>query len=205
MTTHQPPFADMTEFLLEKMTAADLLGLLARTMTELDQRGAQLRCGNPACRPAYGTESFAVTIWATVHSHDDGYHVNYYTDEALDQAVSAERDSTTKMRISDETMVAVRERTDIVALVRENVPLEAESEIVYRGPCPRHNDPEYSLRVHASKQAYMCRCCGQGGDAITWLMDRDHLSFEEVVTVLAERAGVALAYQPIPEPVRVPG
>ncbi len=46
----------------------------------------------------------------------------------------------------------------------------------------------------SAKGVYFCYGCGAGGDAITFVMNQEHLSFVEAVERLATKAGVQLRY-----------
>ena len=57
--------------------------------------------------------------------------------------------------------------------------------------------------VAPGRNVFFCHGCGHGGDAISFLMDVDHMSFVESVERLAARAGIQLRYvEGGPAPVR---
>ncbi len=85
----------------------------------------------------------------------------------------------------------IRRRCDLVALVSQTVELRPRGrELV--GLCPFHPERSPSFYVSPEKQVFHCFGCGAAGDAFTFLMRRDRLSFGEAATVLAERTGVEL-------------
>ena len=57
------------------------------------------------------------------------------------------------------------------------------------------NEKSPSFSVTASKQMYYCFGCGQGGNAFTFIMKHENMTFTEAVKHLAERAGVNLPEQ----------
>ena len=109
-------------------------------------------------------------------------------------------------RIRDEDVALVRERTSIVDVVSEYVTLKPAGGGNVKGLCPFHDEKTASFNVATAKGVYFCYGCGAGGDAITFLMTLDHLSFIEAVERLAGRAGVQLRYvEAGPAPVRGQG
>ena len=93
--------------------------------------------------------------------------------------------------IPEEKVVEVRDRADIVALVREYVDLK-RSGTSLKGLCPFHNEKSPSFHVHPDRGFFHCFGCQVSGDAITFLMRIDGLAFPEAVRVLAERVGVEI-------------
>lgn len=83
----------------------------------------------------------------------------------------------------------VRERTDLLTLIGQHVVLKKRGNR-HTGLCPFHQEKSASFSVDAQKGFWHCFGCGKGGDAFTFLMELEHLSFPEAVERLAERAGV---------------
>ncbi len=96
-------------------------------------------------------------------------------------------------RIRDEDIALVRERTNIAEIVGETVTLRNAGGGSLKGLCPFHDEKSPSFHVTPARGYYHCFGCGVGGDAITYVMSLDHLSFAEAVERLAERAGVHCA------------
>jgi DNA primase len=97
-------------------------------------------------------------------------------------------------RIRDEDIALVRERTSIVDIVSERVTLKPGGSQTMKGLCPFHDEKTPSFTVRTDKNLFFCHGCGKGGDAITYAMDADHLTFVEAVEHLAGRAGIQLRY-----------
>ncbi len=95
------------------------------------------------------------------------------------------------MRIPEETVQEILEKTDIVDLIGGYVRLK-RSGSRYTGLCPFHNEKTPSFSVEPNKQLYYCFGCHKGGTAVTFLMDYHNYSFQEAMQELAERSGVAL-------------
>ncbi len=91
--------------------------------------------------------------------------------------------------ISQETIVAVRERTDIVALIGENVSLKKRGRS-WLGLCPFHKEKTPSFSVNQESGVFYCFGCGESGGAIDYVMKLEGLSFPEAVRTLADRCGV---------------
>lgn len=86
---------------------------------------------------------------------------------------------------------AIKERVDIIALVSRYVTL-AKSGSSHKGRCPFHKDDTPSFMVNGEKGLWHCFGCGEGGDAIGFLMKIEKLSFMEAAQRLAEETGVSL-------------
>ena len=82
-------------------------------------------------------------------------------------------------------------RSDLVELIEARVPLRKKG-VNYVACCPFHNEKTPSFTVNASKQLYYCFGCGVGGNAISFLMEYDHLPFVEAVEVLANQLGLEI-------------
>lgn len=80
-------------------------------------------------------------------------------------------------------------RVDIVDLIDSHVPLKkAGNSHVAR--CPFHTEKSPSFSVNQKKQFYHCFGCGVGGNAISFLMEFNHLNFVEAIEDLAGFVGV---------------
>ncbi|HEX6558302.1 MAG TPA: CHC2 zinc finger domain-containing protein, partial [Longimicrobiales bacterium] len=83
----------------------------------------------------------------------------------------------------------VRVRADIVEIVAEHVALKRAGK-EYKARCPFHSEKTPSFYVVPAKGFYKCFGCGESGDAFTFLMKRQGLTFQEAVRVVAGRVGV---------------
>jgi DNA primase len=95
------------------------------------------------------------------------------------------------MRYPQDLIDRVREATDIVALVGEQVRLTRAGRS-YKGLCPFHTEKTPSFHVNPDRQIYHCFGCGAGGNVITFLIEHAKLTFPEAVKTLAERAGIPM-------------
>ncbi|MER3413897.1 MAG: DNA primase [Armatimonadota bacterium] len=86
---------------------------------------------------------------------------------------------------------AVRERSDLVALVSERVALKRSGRAL-RGLCPFHEEDTPSFYVYPDDQTFHCFGCRKHGDVFTWVMETENLDFRGALELLAKRAGVTL-------------
>jgi DNA primase len=93
----------------------------------------------------------------------------------------------------------VRERTDIVELVQQYVPLKKAGRS-YKGLCPFHQEKTPSFIVFPDSQNFHCFGCGKGGDVFSFYMGVERAEFREALQELAKRAGVQLDSVPTSTP-----
>lgn len=93
--------------------------------------------------------------------------------------------------IPDDKIQEIRDRSDIVDLIGDYVPLKKRGKN-YLGLCPFHQEKTPSFNVSPERQIFHCFGCGKGGDVFRFLMDHEHLNFVEAVQFLAKRYGIAL-------------
>jgi DNA primase len=94
--------------------------------------------------------------------------------------------------ISPDTIALVRERTDLVALVREGVPSLKRRGRSWVGLCPFHKEKSGSFHVNADRGFFHCFGCKESGSAIDFVMKTEGATFPEAVRSLAERAGITI-------------
>ena len=93
--------------------------------------------------------------------------------------------------ISKEDISRIEDATDIVDLIGSYVKLK-KSGSGFAGCCPFHNEKTPSFNVSPAKQIYKCFGCGKGGDAVSFLMEHDHLSYPDALRKLAKRAHIEI-------------
>jgi DNA primase len=91
--------------------------------------------------------------------------------------------------ISQSVVEEVRARADIVEIIGEHVALKRSGK-EYKARCPFHSEKTPSFYVVPAKNFYKCFGCGESGDAFTFLMKRQGLTFHEAVRVIAAKVGV---------------
>ena len=93
--------------------------------------------------------------------------------------------------IPEDKIEEVRRRTDIVSLVGEYVTLKKAGRN-YLGLCPFHREKTPSFTVSPDKQMFYCFGCSEGGNAVSFLMKLNHLTFPEALRQLAGKVGVVI-------------
>ena len=86
----------------------------------------------------------------------------------------------------------IQKRIDIVMLIEHYVPLKKTGN-GYMGLCPFHSEktPSFSVQPNAENGGfYHCFGCQKSGDAFTFVMEKEGLSFVESMKTLAKECGV---------------
>ncbi len=99
------------------------------------------------------------------------------------------------MRIRNEDIALVRDRSAIDEIVGEHLQLRRAGGGSLKGLCPFHDEKSPSFQVTPARGLYFCFGCGNGGDVIRFVEQVEHLSFTESVERLASRAGIQLRYE----------
>jgi DNA primase len=92
-------------------------------------------------------------------------------------------------RIPEETLQAIRDRVDLVGLVGRHVALKKAGRS-WKGLCPFHHEKTPSFTVNPDRGIFHCFGCGESGNALTFLMRVENLTFPEAVRTLAAECGV---------------
>jgi DNA primase len=91
----------------------------------------------------------------------------------------------------------VRERTNIVEVVKRHVELKRAGSGSWKGLCPFHSEKTPSFHVNETRHYFHCFGCGEKGDVIGFLEKIEQRSFMEVLQDLAGAAGVELDTRPL--------
>ncbi|MDI6742717.1 MAG: DNA primase [Smithella sp.] len=95
------------------------------------------------------------------------------------------------MYVDNSKIEEIRNRVDIVDLVSEYLTLKKAGRN-FIGLCPFHQEKTASFTVNRDKQIFYCFGCGEGGNAITFLMKIADKTFPEAIKDLAAKTGVVL-------------
>jgi len=90
-----------------------------------------------------------------------------------------------------ELIQRIKDATNLAELVGQAVKLRQQGN-AWIGLCPFHSERTASFHVIPDKGFYHCFGCNKHGDAFTWLMEREGLSFAEAKEQLAKAAGIEL-------------
>ena len=93
--------------------------------------------------------------------------------------------------IPEEKVREVAERLSIVEVVSEYVQLR-RSGSNYLGLCPFHAEKTPSFNINPAREIFHCFGCGAGGNAFSFVMRMEGVSFPEAVKLLARKAGIEI-------------
>ncbi len=94
--------------------------------------------------------------------------------------------------ISPETIEKVKD-ISIVDLISETVSLKRAGNN-FTGLCPFHNEKSPSFHVKAEQDFFHCFGCGESGNAISFAMKTQNLSFPEAIEYLANKFNIPIVY-----------
>ena len=75
---------------------------------------------------------------------------------------------------------------NIVEIIGEYVTLKRKG-VNYLACCPFHNEKTPSFVVSPAKGLYKCFGCGKGGNAVTFLMEHESITYPEALKMVAKR------------------
>ena len=78
---------------------------------------------------------------------------------------------------------------NIVDIIGDYVTLKKKG-VNYQACCPFHNEKTPSFVVSPSKGMYKCFGCGKGGNAVTFIMEHESVSYPEALKIVAKRYGI---------------
>jgi DNA primase len=93
--------------------------------------------------------------------------------------------------IPDEKVREVADRLSIVEVVSDYVSLRRAGSN-FLGLCPFHGEKTPSFTVNPAKEIFHCFGCGAGGNAFSFIMKIEGISFPEAVKQLARKAGIEI-------------
>src|SRR5699024_5306199 len=94
-------------------------------------------------------------------------------------------------QIHEDVIEHLRKENDIVEVIEEYVQLKKQGKN-YFGLCPFHDEKSPSFSVTKEKQIFHCFGCGKGGNVISFLMEKESMSFIEAIEYLADRINYTL-------------
>lgn len=95
--------------------------------------------------------------------------------------------------ISDSKINQILQSSNIVDIIGEYVDLKRAGSS-FKGLCPFHNEKTPSFTVDEKKQLFHCFGCGAGGDVVSFIMQKEGLSYPESLKFLADKAGISIDY-----------
>ena len=91
--------------------------------------------------------------------------------------------------IDRSTVDRIYAAANIVDIIGDYVTLKKKG-VNYQACCPFHNEKTPSFVVSPSKGVYKCFGCGKGGNAVTFIMEHESISYPEALKIVAKRYGI---------------
>ncbi|MCJ7841855.1 DNA primase [Lederbergia sp. NSJ-179] len=98
-------------------------------------------------------------------------------------------------RIPEDKIAEIKQSVDIVDIVSEYVQLKKQGRNFF-GLCPFHGENTPSFSVSQEKQIFHCFGCGMGGNAFSFIMEMEGISFQEAAEKIATKGNVELQIDP---------
>ena len=93
--------------------------------------------------------------------------------------------------IDQATIQKIFDAADIYDVVSEFVTLR-KAGVNYIGLCPFHNEKTGSFTVSPAKGIYKCFGCGKGGNAVSFIMEHEQMSYVEALRFLAAKYHITI-------------
>lgn len=96
--------------------------------------------------------------------------------------------------LGEDQIRRVKEAVDMVDVMADYTTLQRAGSL-FKALCPFHHERTPSCVVYPDDQHYHCFSCGEHGDVIDLLCQKENISFADAVELLARRAGIELVYE----------
>lgn len=96
------------------------------------------------------------------------------------------------MTYNDEMLQEINASVDLLEYVSQSIDMEKRGKD-YFGHCPLHVDNTPSFSITPSKNSYYCFSCGRSGGIIGYLMEYEHLKFDDAVSKAAKLSNIDLS------------
>lgn len=94
--------------------------------------------------------------------------------------------------IDKATVDRIYSAADIVEVIGDFVTLKKKG-VNYLACCPFHNEKTPSFVVSPSKGFFKCFGCGKGGNAVTFVMEHENMTWLEALKYVAKKYGIEVA------------
>ncbi len=91
--------------------------------------------------------------------------------------------------IDRDTIDRIYAAADIVDVINDYVTLKKKG-VNYQACCPFHNEKTPSFVVSPSKGLYKCFGCGKGGNAVSFVMEHENITYPEALKIVAKKYGI---------------
>jgi DNA primase len=95
------------------------------------------------------------------------------------------------VHISNETLSQVQQRVSIEEVASDFLTLKKKGHTLW-ALCPFHHEKTPSFSISPDKGFYKCFGCNAKGDAIKFIMEIEHLNFQEAIIWLAKKYGITV-------------
>ena len=96
--------------------------------------------------------------------------------------------------VSQSVLEEIRLHNDIAVVIGSYFNLQ-RSGSTFKALCPFHKEKTPSFTVNPQRQIFHCFGCGAGGDVFRFIMEYEKVDFMTAVKMLAQRAGIRLAFE----------
>ncbi len=100
--------------------------------------------------------------------------------------------------IDKATIDRIYSAADIVEVVSDFVSLRKKG-VNYQACCPFHNEKTPSFVVSPTKGLFKCFGCGKGGNAVTFVMEHEGMSYPEALKYVAKKYGIEIQEKELTE------
>lgn len=93
--------------------------------------------------------------------------------------------------IKQKTIQTIFETVKVEDIVGDFVKLTRRG-VNYIGRCPFHNEKTPSFTVSPAKNIYKCFGCGEGGNAINFVMEHEQMTYPDALRYVAQKYGIEI-------------
>jgi DNA primase len=87
--------------------------------------------------------------------------------------------------IAPELVAQIKEAANIERIIGDYISLR-KAGVNYKGTCPFHDEQTSSFIVSPAKGIYKCFGCGKGGDAVSFVMEHERISYPQALKTVAK-------------------
>lgn len=91
--------------------------------------------------------------------------------------------------IDHETVERIMAAANVVDVISDYITLKRKG-ANFQACCPFHNEKTPSFIVSPSKGLFKCFGCGKAGNAVTFIMEHENISYPEALKVVAKKYGI---------------
>ena len=91
--------------------------------------------------------------------------------------------------ISQKTIQTIFETVKVEDIIEDFIKLTRRG-VNYIGLCPFHNEKTPSFTVSPAKNIYKCFGCGEGGNAVNFIMNLEQMTYPEALRYLANKYNI---------------